>query len=138
MKGQGIVLQGATAASRADAQNMQTIAPKITGTTFNRVFTDDFERIKNPEWHMGAFVPEGIDPNRYFRLRLMRVNRKSAWSIGCVDVSLTHLPSNTTSRSTSVSIEDSMQEAVMAMVIDTLARELETEIAVYERLEKAK
>ena len=111
---------------------------KISGTNFNRVFLDSRTGNKTSDWNMGAFVPEGTDPKRYFRLRQMRVNRQSAWSIGCVDVSLTHLPSNTTSRSTSVSIEDSMQEAVMAMVIDNLARELETEIAVYERLEKAK
>jgi len=111
---------------------------KISGTNLNKIIIDDVVAMKTADWGNGAFVPEGIDHNRYFRLRLMRVNRKSSWGIGCVDVSLTHLPSNTTSRATTVSIEDSMQEAVMAMVIDNLARELETEIAVYGRLEKAK
>ncbi len=111
---------------------------KISGTNLSKVIMDDVVAMKNADWSIGAFVPKGADPNRYHRLRLMRVNRQSAWAIGCVDVSLTHLPSNTTSRSIAVSIEDSMQEAVMAMVIDTLARELEVEIAVYERLEKTK
>lgn len=111
---------------------------KISGITMSRVFMDGVVKVKPENWGAGPFVPKDVDPNRYHRLRLMRVNRKSAWAIGCVDVSLTHLPSNTTSRSIAVSIEDSMQEAVMAMVIDTLARELEVEIAVYERLEKTK
>ncbi len=111
---------------------------KISGTNLNRVLMDRVAKINPENWGTGPFVPKDVDPNRYHRLRLMRVNRQSAWAIGCVDVSLTHLPSNTTSRSIAVSIEDSMQEAVMAMVIDTLARELEVEIAVYERLEKTK
>ncbi len=111
---------------------------KISGTNMNRVFLDDMTGNKTSDWNVRSFAPKGVDPERYFRLRHMRINRQSAWGIGCVNVSLTHLPSDATSRSITVSNEDSMQEAVMAAVIDTLARELEVEIAVYERLEKAK
>lgn len=111
---------------------------KIRGTSMNAVFSGVATGGKTLYWEREPFVPNGTDPNRYHRLRQMRVNRQSSWATGCVDVSLTHLPSNITSRSVALSAFDSTQEAVMAMVIDALARELETEIAVYERLEKAK
>jgi len=80
-------------------------------------------------------VPADMDPQRYSRLRDMKVNRQSSWSAGVVGISLTHAPTGTVSRSVKVSVSDSTsQEVVMAAVIDVLARELEIEILVIRKL----
>lgn len=125
-----------------DAWKQHTmVAPnpnRISGTTLNKIVIDDVVAMKTADWK-ASFAPNGVDVDRYYRLRNMRVNRHAVWSIGCVDVIVTHIPTGTTSRTIRVSTEDSTAfEVVMAEVISILARELEVEIAVYERLEKAK
>jgi hypothetical protein len=111
---------------------------KISGTALNKAIMDDVVAMKPADW-MASFAPNGVDVDRYYRLRNMRVNRHAVWSIGCVDIIVTHIPTGTTSRTIRVSSEDSTAfEVIMAEVISILARELETEIAVYERLEEAK
>lgn len=97
---------------------------------------DELVSAKTGDWQ-SIIAPDGMDYDRYRRLKLMRINRRSVWDRQGVEISLTYLPTGTESRSVLVSIEDAhSSDTVMSRVINTLSLELETMIAVFSKLEE--
>lgn len=108
----------------------------ITGRSLREMFMDELVSAKTGDWQ-SIIAPDGMDYDRYRRLKLMRINRRSVWDRQGVEISLTYLPTGTESRSVLVSIEDAhSSDTVMSRVINTLSLELETMIAVFSKLEE--
>lgn len=77
-----------------------------------------------------------IDPRHYSRLREMTVHRHANWERDTVEISLKHKPSGMTSRGVEVSRADVVNyEVFLSDIVSNLARELEVEVQVYERME---
>lgn len=109
------------------------------GKTFDKVTIDEITKGKWEAWaDINAIsAPDGMDYDRYRRLKMMRINRMSVWDKQAVEISLTYMPTGTDSRSVLVSIEDAhASDIVMSRVINTLSLELETMIAVFSKLEE--
>ena len=107
----------------------------LRGKPFNKAIMDE---VVGGQWETWSPIspPDGMDWDRYRRLKLMRINRKSVWGSQSVEISLTYMPTGTESRSVLVSIEDAhTSDLVMSRVINTLSLELETMIAVFSKLE---
>lgn len=97
---------------------------------------DELVSAKTGDWQ-SIIAPDGMDYDRYRRLGLMRIKRKSVWDKAGVEISLTYMPTGTESRSVLVSIEDAhASDVVLSRVINTLSLELETMIAVFSKLEE--
>lgn len=108
----------------------------LRGKTLKEIVMDEIVG-KNWETWSPIPAPDGMDYDKYRRLKLMRINRISVWDKQGVEISLTYLPTGTESRSILVSIEDAhASDIVMSRVINTLSLELETMIAVFSKLEE--
>ena len=108
----------------------------ITGRSLREMFMDELVSAKTGDWQ-SIIAPDGMDYDRYRRLKLMRINRKSVWDKAGVEISLTYMPTGTESRSVLVSIEDAhASDIVMSRVVNTLSLELETMIAVFSKMEE--
>jgi hypothetical protein len=108
----------------------------IRGRSLREVFMDELVSAKTGDWQ-SIIAPDGMDYDRYRRLGLMRIKRKSVWDKAGVEISLTYMPTGTESRSVLVSIEDAhASDVVLSRVINTLSLELETMIAVFSKLEE--
>lgn len=108
----------------------------LSGKPFNKLIMDDLISAKTGDWQ-SIIAPDGMDYDRYRRLKLMRINRKSVWDRQGVEISLTYMPTGTESRAVLVSIEDAhTSDIVTSRVINTLSLELETMIAVFSKLEE--
>lgn len=108
----------------------------LRGKPFNKVIMDE---VVGRQWETWSAIPapDGMDYDRYRRLKLMRINRKSVWDRQGVEISLTYMPTGAESRSVLVSIEDAhTSDIVMSRVVNTLSLELETMIAVFSKLEE--
>lgn len=100
------------------------------------MFMDELVSAKTGDWQ-SIIAPDGMDYDRYRRLKLMRINRKSVWDKAGVEISLTYMPTGTESRTVTVSIDDAhTSDIVMSRVVNTLSLELETMIAVFSKLEE--
>lgn len=108
----------------------------LGGKPFNKVIMDE---VAGRQWETWSPIspPDGMDWDRYRRLKLMRINRKSVWGSQSVEISLTYMPTGTESRTVTVSIDDAhTSDIVMTRIVNTLSLELETMIAVFSKLEE--
>lgn len=71
-------------------------------------------------------------------LRGMRVNRKALWRGQTIEISVSHERLGHTSRTWTMAMDDATSDVLVSSVVALLAKELETEMMVYNKLESAK
>lgn len=70
--------------------------------------------------------------------RGMRVNRDASWRNQTIGISVSHEGRGHTSRTWTMAMDDATSDVLVSSVIALLAKELETEMMVYTKLESAK